>query len=231
MTPLIILEPYIPSAQENHKYDLWAKAECYRYYVEQRRIHCNFNELLDLWLLAPYCETCILSDPIRENFLPDIYPDGWEMDVLLHLGLTHLEQVRAILSEDPEFAYICKRCNKELRPWHDDNVYVTSYHLEEHYGIPLTVPGRVNPSRKVQKQIISLYEGRCFHCGMSDTSLLHIDHIQPRVKGGDAAFRNLQPLCEHCGNKKSDRDALEVKIHSLMYFGPYPSDGYEGLFW
>jgi hypothetical protein len=41
----------------------------------------------------------------------------------------------------------------------------------------------------------------------------------------------LQPLCERCGNKKSDQDASEVKIYSLMYFGPYPSDGYEGLFW
>lgn len=69
---MFILEPYIPSPQENHEYELWAKAECYRYYVEQRRVHCGFTELLDLWLLAPYCDTCTLADPLMRRHLPDI---------------------------------------------------------------------------------------------------------------------------------------------------------------
>ena len=228
---MFILKPYVPTARENYEYDLWTKAECYRYYVEQRRANCTYTELLDLWLLAPYCESCALADPLRETGLPDIAPDGWETDILIHLGQTHLQQIKAILSDDPEYAYICKKCSRELRPWQEDFVYIVSYHLEDHYGIPLTTPGRVSPSKKIQKQIIALYDDRCFRCGVPGNSSLHIDHIRPRANGGDAAFRNLQPLCEACGNEKGDRNATEVEVHSSMYFGPYPSDGYEGLFW
>ena len=228
---MFVLKPYIPTAQEKHEHDLWTRAECYRYYVEQRRANCTPKELLDLWLLAPYCETCALVDPLRENGLPDIAPDEWEMDMLIHLGPKHLGQVKETLSGNPEYAYLCKKCGRELQPWQEDSVYIVSYHLEDHYGIPLTTPGKVNPSRKIQNQIISLYEDRCFGCGKRGRSALHIDHVRPRAKDGDAAFRNLQPLCEICGNEKGDQDATEVEVYSLMYFGPYPSDSYAGLFW
>ena len=55
--------------------------------------------------------------------------------------------------------------------------------------------------------------------------------VSPKSKGGDAAFRNLQPLCEDCGNKKADQLPAEVTVFSDIYFGAYPSDAYEGLFW
>jgi hypothetical protein len=53
----------------------------------------------------------------------------------------------------------------------------------------------------------------------------------PRFHGGDAAFRNLQPLCTRCGQKKGNTLPTEVSVYSDLYFGPYPSDAYEGLFW
>ncbi|MDI6755771.1 MAG: HNH endonuclease [Thermodesulfobacteriota bacterium] len=84
--------------------------------------------------------------------------------------------------------------------------------------------------RAIAAAIIDLYDKTCFGCGAADREL-HIDHVLPQSKGGDAAFRNLQPLCEGCGNEKGDSIPDEVKVFSDIYFCPYPSDGYEGLFW
>lgn len=68
--PIII--PHIATPQEQHEDQLWVREECYRFYVQQRREHCNFLELLDLWLRAPYCESCIQSEPDASYGLPEI---------------------------------------------------------------------------------------------------------------------------------------------------------------
>jgi 5-methylcytosine-specific restriction endonuclease McrA len=83
------------------------------------------------------------------------------------------------------------------------------YHLEEHYGIPLETPGRRKPSRKIRDRIFQLYDQQCFSCGSGGP--LHIDHIRPQAKGGDSAFRNLQPLCGVCGNLKRDTEPEEIQ--------------------
>lgn len=82
----------------------------------------------------------------------------------------------------------------------------------------------------MKEQIKRLYGYRCFGCRRKRRPL-HIDHILPRSKGGDAAFRNLQPLCEECGNRKGDYKSEEVTVHSDMYFRPYPPHHDERLFW
>ncbi len=224
-----LIEPYIPTDQEQYELDLWAKEECYRFCVQQRRLNCTFLEVMDLWLVAPYCVDCALSNPFEKNRMPDIHPDTWESDLLLEVGLSTLERTKRELVANPDFAFLCKRCGNELRPWIDDEVYVVSYHLEEHYSIPLETPGRKSPSKKLGKHILKLYDNNCFGCGSGDR--LHTDHIIPQNNGGDAAFRNLQPLCEKCGNRKGASLPELVEVFSDIYFGPYPSDAYEGLFW
>ena len=225
-----LIVPYIPSAQEQYEDELCVRFECYRLYVQQRRSNCTFMEVLDLWLLAPYCVDCAISDPLEGDRYPDMTPDTWETDLLFKVGRDTVERTQRQLKEDPDFSYLCKRCGKELRPWDNDEVYVVSYHLEEHYRIPLETPGRKKPSKRLQKQVTRLYDNKCFGCDSADRSL-HIDHIIPQASGGDAAFRNLQPLCGMCGNIKGNKLPKEVKVYSTIYFGPYPLDSYEGLFW
>lgn len=225
------MEPYIPNPKEQHEDDLWIKLECYRFYIKQRHLHCTFEHIMDLWLLAPYCTECALSDPFESNRLPDILPDTWESDLLLSVGQDTLKQIQQALSENPSHYLPCKHCGKELRPWQDSEIYVVSYHLEEHYGIPLETPGKKNPSKKLRKQIIKLYDNKCFACNLTGQRNLHIDHIIPQSAGGDSAFRNLQPLCESCGNLKEDKLPEEIEVYSTIYFEPYPSDTHEGLFW
>jgi len=226
---MTILRPYIPTAQEIHEDQLWVREECYRFYVKQRLKHCNYLEVLDLWLRAPYCDSCIQSGPDVSYGLPEITANNWQKDIVWELGEDLFEYIETQTSSDPEFSLHCKRCDNSLRPWNGDDIYIVDYHLEEHYGIPIETPGKKDPSKKVCKKIKELYDLKCFKCGKKGR--LHIDHIMPRSCGGDAAFRNLQPLCEKCGQVKADQLPKEVCVYLNMYFNEPTADSYEGLFW
>lgn len=221
-----ILTPPTFDKKAQHADDLWVRKECYRFYIQQRRLHCTFMERMDLWLLAPFCSNCIQSDPFEPQRQPDIIPPTWEEDVLLAVGKNTLDQTQLQLLKNPEYGIACKKCGRRLRPWNGDEVHVVSYHLEEHYGIDLETPGKAWPSKELRNRIFALYDFKCFACNSEED--LHIDHIQPRALGGDAAFRNLQPLCKECGKRKADTPATEVAVHSAMYFSSPPCDG---LFW
>jgi len=219
-----------PSQQDDYLDTLWIQEECYKFYINQRKRNCSFLQILDLWLQAPFCTSCAQSDPYERFRDADIFPDNWQLDILIHLGGKTLKKIDAALNNDSDFALTCKSCSNELKPWEGDFVYVVNYHLEGHYGIPLETNNRKVPSKKLKRKIIDLYDRKCFHCENPNKEL-HIDHILPQSKGGDAAFRNLQPLCTECGNIKADQLPKEVEVFSDIYFEKYPSDSYEGLFW
>lgn len=174
MESTLIFAPIIETPQDRHALDLSTKAECYRFYVQERRAWCTSRERMNLWLRAPYCHECILSDPLRRSRLPDITPGNWLNDIQWTLGEETPAWVFAALEEDERFAFRCKHCHKDLRPWVDDPIYVVHYHLEEHYGIPLYTPGQQNPPERLRKQILELYGNVCFECGNPGPGL-HID--------------------------------------------------------
>lgn len=226
---MLPIEIHAPGGLE-HYLDLWRREECYRYYVKLRRRHCDPTELLDVWIHAPYCEECGEAEAgWGTSFTPDIIPATWAFDVAYNVSLGCLRRTNRAISRSRSYAWNCRKCSRPIRPWRNDSAYIATDHLEEDFGIPLTTPGRVNPARRLRDQIIKLYGGRCFGCRKKRT--LHLDHIRPRSKGGDAAFRNLQPLCEPCGQMKGDADVSEVRVDDDMYFRPYPLDSYEGMFW
>jgi 5-methylcytosine-specific restriction endonuclease McrA len=224
----VLIEPHIWTPQEEHEFGSWTQSECYRFYVQIRRKACTFREVLDLWLRVPYCESCALSDAEYRLRIPEISSSSWEGDVAWSLGTDRLRAIRKARRADPDYALSCKRCARSLRPWSRDDVWVVSHHLEERYGIPIEAEGRT-ASEKLRRTILALYGRRCFGCGARGG--LHLDHILPRSKGGTAAFRNLQPLCEACGQAKGDDLPEEIQVFSDLYFDSPPSDAYEGLFW
>lgn len=225
---MYLFTPSVPTARDEYEQTQWVREECYRFYVAQRRANCTHLQLMDLWLRAPYCSECILSHPFNSRQLPGISSANWEYDIECQLGEEVLARAKEAESEGDSSIFQCKRCAGAMAPWNGDEIYIVHYHLEEHYQIPLETPGRT-VSKELKKKILRLYDNKCFACG--EGLDLHVDHVLPRVLGGTAAFRNLQPLCEPCGQKKGDSRPEEVEVYSDIYFGPYPSDGYEGLFW
>ncbi len=220
------VDPLPFSPADEHRWSVWEREECCIYYVDTRKEWCTFLELLDLWLIVPYCKDCALADPFILNRDADITPDGWQNDLVRILGE---ETTKQIIKECRPIQ--CKRCPRELAAWQDP-IYVDSIHPEEYYGIPVDTEGKIWPEKRVRSQIFRLYNHECFNCKKSkqETSL-HIDHILPRAKRGDAAFRNLQPLCKKCGDDKADQSPTVVTVISDMYFSPYPPETFEGMFW
>jgi hypothetical protein len=222
----------LPTQKEQYEDGLYFRSECYRFYAVQRKKHCSYTDLMDLWLQAPYCIECASPDPFERYRDPDVYPSTWETDVLWGLGPSVLRRMQGSLAKDSDFYLVCKNCGRDLRPWSEEAIYIVTYHLEEHYGIPLETPGRKQPSKKLRSQIIKIYGDRCFNCGADKADVsLSVDHIMPQTQGGDSAFRNLQPLCEKCGNAKGDMIPNTVKVFSRIHFDPCHPDSQEEIFW
>jgi hypothetical protein len=57
------------------------------------------------------------------------------------------------------------------------------------------------PSRK--QQVLARHGYRCVYCGEThDAVELTVDHVQPRVKGGDHSEGNLVACCRACNTAK-----------------------------
>jgi 5-methylcytosine-specific restriction endonuclease McrA len=63
-----------------------------------------------------------------------------------------------------------------------------------------------SPKRK--QRILELHDYRCVYCGEQfDPADLTVDHVQPRVKGGDHSPGNLVACCRACNADKGGRAA------------------------
>ncbi len=211
-----------------HKLALSLRDDACIRYAQVRKETCSINELLDLWVRVPYCSGCAASRPFGWGDPADITGGrNWKASLEASLGDGTLEEVLNLLRDDESFAFTCHKCHCRLRPWRRDDVYVEMKHLEEYFGIRTEADGQVQPSRRLRQLVFRAYHNECFACGSRIN--LHIDHIRPRARAGDAAFRNLQPLCESCGQSKADSDADERWVCDDDYFISVAGDSYDGL--
>lgn len=60
------------------------------------------------------------------------------------------------------------------------------------------------------REILSAQHGKCAYCKIRlNSKNKHLDHIVALAKGGSNAKRNLQFLCSHCNQRKSDKDSID----------------------
>ena len=225
-------EPYIESPKERFEQAYWVRLEAMRHYVRCRQTTAAPNQVLSVWLRGPRCADCQASDPFESTATPAISGANWEEDVGIEVDDDLVREIQQTLAAGGDPAWTCVRCQRDLRPWDGDDVYVMRKHLEEDHSLPSETGPKRTPSEAMRSLVHELYDHKCFGCGVtSATAKLTIDHIIPQSRGGDAAFRNLQPLCEECQQKKADQSGEEIEIHDNMYFRPAPGDSYDGLFW
>ena len=56
---------------------------------------------------------------------------------------------------------------------------------------------------------------RCVYCGtVQSTELLSVDHVQPRVKGGDHSGGNVVTACMRCNTAKGARSLVQYLMDS-----------------
>jgi RNA-directed DNA polymerase len=67
--------------------------------------------------------------------------------------------------------------------------------------------------------LLKTQKGTCNHCRLSFTSedLLEVDHIIPKVLGGNDLYNNLQLLHKHCHDKKSSKDGSNSEAVKAEY--------------
>jgi len=68
--------------------------------------------------------------------------------------------------------------------------------------------GRTGVWNRVRRRILARDHNTCLHCGAVATD---VDHIVPRVMGGDDTYGNLQSLCKRCHKRKSAQDHLRIR--------------------
>ncbi len=61
-------------------------------------------------------------------------------------------------------------------------------------------------------RVLAEGKGRCALCGATrDETVLDVDHIIPRNKGGKTVYENLQVLCAKCNRSKQDQDDTDFR--------------------
>ena len=56
---------------------------------------------------------------------------------------------------------------------------------------------------------------RCVYCGtVADAELLSVDHVQPRVKGGDNSGGNVVTACVSCNTAKGHRSLVQFLMET-----------------
>ena len=61
-----------------------------------------------------------------------------------------------------------------------------------------------------REEIFERDEWRCVYCGAQfAAAALTVDHVQPRVRGGDRSGGNLVTACEGCNTRKAHRHVAE----------------------
>jgi hypothetical protein len=175
----------------------WLEREYRANFVRERKTVCGYNDKLRIESARIFCEGCFgINDVFVTYRAPDVSPETWESDWA------------NFFDDDEEIAGLrCHSCSRNLTE--DDALYIETVELAERLGISEDEDA-IEPPKKRKAEVLRLYGRKCFRCGSNER--LGIDHITPRSRGGNAAFEDLQPLCEKCGNIKRDQVPNDIVI-------------------
>jgi ATP adenylyltransferase len=100
-------------------------------------------------------------------------------------------------------AELLKICSEKIHTYiSSKGLSIWDYRLLDDNPIPDSLRYRVLTDGK----------GRCALCGATrDDTVLHVDHIIPRSKGGKTVYENLQVLCAKCNESKRDQDQTDFR--------------------
>ena len=66
---------------------------------------------------------------------------------------------------------------------------------------------------RTRKTVYEKTNGFCAYCGCElDPFSFHIEHIQPRARGGSSRLDNLVPSCKRCNRSKRTKTAFEFRL-------------------
>lgn len=74
----------------------------------------------------------------------------------------------------------------------------------------------MNPISKSKKaKVYAKTEGRCAYCGTGlSAEMFAVDHVHPRVFGGNNAIENLMPSCNPCNTSKGSKSIESYRLYA-----------------
>lgn len=128
-----------------------------------------------------------------------IQKDGEVVSLNLNIDKLTLEQKAELL----------KICSEKIHTYiSSKGLSIWDYRLLDDNPIPDSLRYRVLTDGK----------GRCALCGATrDETVLHVNHIIPRSKGGKTVYENLQVLCAKCNESKRDQDQTDFREMAETY--------------
>jgi hypothetical protein len=102
-------------------------------------------------------------------------------------------------------------------------------------------------TKDTRETLRAKFDGRCAYCGDFLSNVFHIDHIDPKYRGGKNDVKNLFPACPRCNIRKSVftveefRHEIAEQVNRLRRnsnqfqlaecFGQVRATGYDVVFW
>jgi len=137
------------------------------------------------------------------------YFKQWHLDNLDRRKKERSKRESKRWKNDPDFRdrkAINKRASID-RKYNTDPTWVEKYrswarqHTQKRRGLQAQNGG--SHTQKEWKELCEKYGNRCLCCGQRKK--LTLDHIVPATLGGPDSIDNIQPLCQICNSRKSNR--------------------------
>lgn len=72
--------------------------------------------------------------------------------------------------------------------------------------------------KSIRDTIFKKYNGKCAYCGIDLVKGWHVDHILPRINGGNDNLDNLNPSCKDCNNYKGGCNLETFRMYAKQMF-------------
>jgi hypothetical protein len=77
--------------------------------------------------------------------------------------------------------------------------------------------GKKRFPRVTKRRLLAKTGGCCYYCGeMLNSTNYTVDHITPKVSGGENDFENLVPCCKSCNSAKGTKSLDDFRLHRAM---------------
>lgn len=191
--------------------------------LRELRSAANSMTYINYSVVVPVCDPCCWTDehkPFPLVWGPDWLEGYKNLGLLLGLSRSGIAViVREVHNALRNGSWLptCWQCGSSIDLTGEEGFHIRHVSFSEYFSCPRST-GRRIPA-KIKELVYQMFGIQCVLCQREATTL---DHIIPRVKGGQAEVTNLQPMCPECNVKKADGGVEIVSVDLIFRLQPYP---------
>ena len=196
--------------------------------LRELRANAHFMTYIDISVVVPLCDPCCFTEehkPFPIVFGPDWLEGYKNLGLLIGLSRSQIATVARAL-RNGSWLPACWQCGSSIDLNSEEGFHIRRVSLSEYFNLDMVRSHRI-PSR-IEKIAYRVFGKKCVDC---QREAMTLDHIVAYTKGGGTEVANLQPMCDKCNNKKTDRDVEIVSVNLTFPVRPLPSESFGGFIW